>query len=330
MHRLAVAITPTRLSDVCDAPTLELINRRFEARFATADLPGSELAGLLHRADVVLTSWGTPRLTQELIARTADPTRLVIGHAAGTIKNLIDRAVLENGATAFSAAGRIAWSVGEYCLAATLALLRRLPQFDARMRSGQWKTADLRGGELRGRTIGIIGASSTARAFITLLAPFGPDIVVYDPYLTPDSAAHLGVRTADLTTVMSSSIVSVHVPNVPATERMIGAAELARMPDGGILINSSRAAAIDSAALLAEIGRGRILAALDVYDAEPPTLPPELARSSQVVLTPHVAGDTVEGHRALLGYVVDDIIDWLDHGHRGPSFVDPAVWSIAA
>lgn len=330
MHRLAVAITPTRLPDVCDETTLDLINRRFAARFAATDLSGPELADLLDGADVVLTSWGTPRLTAELIARTADPSRLVIGHAAGTIKNLIDPVILEDGATAFSAAGRIAWSVGEYCLGAALTMLRRLPQFDARLRSGDWKPADLRGGELRGRRVGIVGASSTARAFIALLAPFGPDIVVYDPYLTPDRAAQLGVRTADLPTVMSSSVVSVHVPNVPATERMIGATELARMPDGGILINSSRAAAIDSTALLAEIAHGRILAALDVYDAEPPALPAELARSPQVLLTPHIAGDTAEGHQALLGYVVGDIIDWLDHGRRGPSFVDPAVWSIAA
>ncbi|MBO0812479.1 MAG: hypothetical protein J2P23_10595 [Microlunatus sp.] len=196
--------------------------------------------------------------------------------------------------------------------------------------AGAWKAADLRGGELRGRTVGIVGAASTARAFIALLAPFGTDIVVYDPYLTRQRAAELGVRTGDLQTVLSAPIVSVHVPNLPQTEGMIGAADLARIPDGGILINSSRAAAIDTSALYAELGSGRILAALDVYDLEPPTLPADLIRAPNVLLTPHVAGDTVEGHQALLGYVLTDIIEFLDHGRRGPSFVDPAGWSITA
>jgi phosphoglycerate dehydrogenase-like enzyme len=330
MQRLAVAITPSRLADVCDPSTRELIGTRFDARFAADDLSAPALADLLDGADVVLTSWGTPRLTADLLARTADPARLVVGHAAGTVKNLLDRGALDQGVTVFSAAGRIAWSVGEYCLGAALTLLRRLPQFDQRLRSGEWKPTELRGGELRGRTVGIVGLSSTARAFLTLLAPFGAEVVVYDPYLDPQRAGELGVRSVDLNAVMTADVVSVHVPNVPATEGMIGADQLARIPVGGILINSSRAPAIDTAALVSQIAAGRILAAVDVYDTEPPTLPPELAQAPNVLLTPHIAGDTEQGHLALLGYVLNDIIRWLDDGVRGPCYVDPAVWSIAA
>jgi phosphoglycerate dehydrogenase-like enzyme len=277
---------------------------------------------------VVLTSWGTPRLTADLLAGCRRP--LVVAHAAGSVKNLLDPALLSDGVTVFSAAARIAWSVGEYCLGAILALLRRLPQQDAAVRAGEWKAPRLRGSELRGRRVGIIGASSTARALIALLAPFHPQITVYDPYLPAERAAGLGVALGSLEDVVASDIVSLHVPNLPETEGMLSRELLARIPDGGIVVNSSRAPAVDHAALVDEVAGGRLLAALDVFTPEPPVLAPALAASDRVLLTPHIAGDTIQGHLALAGFVISDVLSYLDSGVKGVSYVDPARWAIAA
>ncbi|WP_433002213.1 hydroxyacid dehydrogenase [Kribbella sp. CA-294648] len=328
MPKLAVVMTPERADDVCGPETRELLAQRFDVRWAGSDLSPDAVASLIGGSDVVLTSWGTPHLGKELWADGNGPK--VVAHAAGSVKKLVDPAILDQGVAVFSAGTRIAWSVGEYCLASMLTLARRLPQFDQALRAGGWKQPHLRGGELAGQKVGILGASSTARALITLLKPFGCDIVVYDPYLTPERAGQLGVRTAGLEETLQCRFVSIHVPDVPETRGLVTRKLIEQLPDQAILVNSSRGPAIDQPALLEHCLDGRLFAALDVFDPEPPKFGPDVLAAPNLLLTPHIAGDTVEGHLALAGYVIADVLRWLDDGVRGPSFVDPAVWAMAA
>lgn len=321
-------MTPARAADVCDDATRALLEERFEVRWAGDAVDPAELVRLADGAEIMITSWGTPPLPPELFTGAADLR--IVAHAAGTVKRLIPYELLGERLTVFSAATRIAWSVGEYCLAACLTLHRRLPAYDARTRAGGWKPDDFRGRELRGRTVGLIGGSSTARAFRSLLAPFGVRVLLYDPFLDAERGRALDVTLADLPEVMTADIVSVHVPDLPATRGMITGDLLSRIPDGGVLINSARAGAIDRDALEREALSGRLQVALDVYDPEPARLSPELAAAPNVLLTPHIAGDSLEGHLALTRYVLDDVIAFLDQGSRGPSWVDPARWEVLA
>lgn len=328
MSKLAVVMTPERAADVCSAETRELLEQRFDVTWAGDDLAPDVVAGLVAGSDVLLTSWGTPHLDKAIWADGNGPK--VVAHAAGTVKKLIDPVILDQGVAVFSAGPRIAWSVGEYCLASMLTLARRLPRFDQALRAGGWKQPHLRGGELAGQSVGILGASSTARALITLLKPFGCDLAVYDPYLGDERAAQLGVRTASLEEALQCRFISIHVPDVPETRGLVTRELIEQLPDHAIVVNSSRGPAIDQQALLEHCLDGRLFAALDVYDSEPPKLGPDVLAASNLLLTPHIAGDTVEGHLALAGHVIADVLKWLDDGVRGPSFVDPAVWSIAA
>ena len=328
MSKLAVLMTPERAADVCSPPTRRLLDERFDVTWAGRDLSPEIVAGLAAGSDAVLTSWGTPHLDKAIWADGDGPR--VVAHAAGSVKKLVDPVIFDQGVAVFSAGTRIAWSVGEYCLAAMLTLARRLPQFDQALRQGGWKQPHLRGGELTGQSVGILGASSTARALITLLKPFGCDLVVYDPYLTDERAAQLGVRTASLEQALSCRFVSIHVPDVPETKGLVTRKLIEQLPDHAIVINSSRGPAVDQQALLDHVLDGRLFAALDVYDPEPPKFDDRTLAAQNLLLTPHVAGDTVEGHLALAGYVMEDAISWLDNRGRGPSFVDPAAWSIAA
>lgn len=327
MPTLGVAMSPTRFDEVISPDTRRWIAERFDATWSDDTFP-TGLSDLIGPADVVLTSWGTPTLDTGLLL--SGGRAKIVAHAAGSVKRLVDLQAIQGGVTVFSAAGRIAWSVGEYCLGTMLTLLRRLPTFDAGLRGGDWKQPGGAGSELRGRRVGLVGASSTARALITLLQPFGCEITVYDPYLTAEGAAALGVRTAPLLEVMTCEIVSLHVPNVPSTKNMIGPEQLAALPPRAILVNSARAAALDYPAVVAAARAGRLRAALDVFPDEPLSPPADWVNCPNLLLTPHVAGDTLEGRQALARYVLTDVLDWLDHGNRGPSFVDPAVWSIAA
>ncbi|TWD84220.1 phosphoglycerate dehydrogenase-like enzyme [Kribbella amoyensis] len=327
MTKLAVVMTPERADDVISAETRTLLAERFEVSWA-ADVDPSTVATLAEGSDVLLTSWGTPHLDASIWASGTGPK--VVAHAAGSVKRLVDPVIFEQDVAVFSAGGRIAWSVGEYCLAAMLTLARKLPRFDAAIRDGGWKQTAFRGGELAGQQVGLLGASSTARALITLLKPFGCDVVVYDPYLTQQRAAALGVRSASLEETMACPFVSLHVPDVPETKGLVTRKLIEQLPDNAVVVNSSRGPAIDQQALLDHALDGRIYAALDVYDPEPPAFDATTLAAPNLLLTPHVAGDTKEGHLALTGYVVADVLAYLGNGTKGPSYVDPSSWSIAA
>ena len=157
--------------------------------------------------------------------------------------------------------------------------------------------------------MGVVAASLTGRAFIRLLQPFGCDVVVYDPYLSAERAAALGVtRVEDLGELMSTcDVVSNHAPTTPETNGMISAEQLARLRDGALFVNTARAAAIDYEALTQQLASGRIRAALDVFPREPLAAGSPLRALPNVLLSPHVAGATVQSRRRLGSAMIDEI-----------------------
>lgn len=312
MSMKALVLPPqSRLNEVCSAECRRLLEEHFEPVWNETgrDYTQEEFAALLPSAEVILTSWGSPVLTEELLQQA--PKLRMIGHAAGTVKGRLPETTFDRGVKVFSAAPRIAHSVGEYCLSVLLASLRMLPRFEKELRKGNWK-GGFKGFELAGQTVGIISASSTARAFISLLAPFGVNILVYDPYLSEEAADRLGVRRASLEEVMSSPIISVHAPKLPATYRMLNRELLQRIPEGAFFINSSRADVLDEEAFLEELRTGRFFAALDVYPKEPLPMDSPYLELDNVLLTPHIAGASVQGHLALMEAVVRDMIGSLN------------------
>ena len=103
-----------------------------------------------------------------------------------------------------------------------------------------------------------------------------------------------------------------------------------QLPDGAVVVNSSRGPAIDQQALLDHVLDGRLYAASTSTTPSRRRSTRTILEAPNLLLSPHIAGDTAEGHLALAGYVLADVLKWLEDGTRGPSFVDPAAWSIAA
>lgn len=326
----ALVLSPkSRLDEVCSEACRNRLNDYFDTEWNETgrDYTQEELAGLVADAEVIITSWGSPGLTDEILEKAVKLR--AIGHAAGTVKHLVPKRIFERGVKVFSAAPRIAQSVGEYCLAALLSSLRYLPTFDAAMREGKWKLPGLKGRELAGSTVGIVSASSTARAFIRLLAPFQVKVLVYDPYLSEEAAERLHVTRASLEEVMSCPIISVHAPKLPATERMLTRELLKRIPDGAVFINSSRGSVLDEQAFLEELQSGRFFAALDVFEKEPLAADSPIRSLPNVLLTPHIAGASVQGHLALMEEVVEDIIRSLEE-EKTTYEVSERMWELMA
>ncbi|MGW0585812.1 hydroxyacid dehydrogenase, partial [Streptomyces sp. NPDC002920] len=159
-----------------------------------------------------------------------------------------------------------------------------------------------------GRRVGIVGASRVGRRVLELLRPFDLSVSLYDPYVDAAEAAVLGAAPLPLDELLrTSDIVSVHAPDTPETHHMLSRERLALLPDGGVLINTSRGALIDHTALTEELVSGRISAVLDVTDPEPLPADSPLHRLPNVFLTPHIAGSLGNELARLGGTVVAEL-----------------------
>src|SRR5207249_1611758 len=134
---------------------------------------------------------------------------------------------------------------------------------------------------------------------------------VYDPYLSADEAAELGVEKATLEQVCGCDVVSVHAPSIPATRHMLNARTLALLPDHAVLINTARGSLLDEAALVAEVRRRPLYVYLDVTDPEPPLADAPLRREPNILLTPHIAGAMNQARRDMGRLAVDEVLRFL-------------------
>jgi phosphoglycerate dehydrogenase-like enzyme len=160
-------------------------------------------------------------------------------------------------------------------------------------------------------TVGVLAASQVGRRTIRNLRPFGPKVLLYDPFVTGDAARELGVeRVCDvLDLCRRSDAVTLHTPAVPATKGIIGREALRAMRDDCVIVNTSRGTCIDEAALVEELSKGRLFAFLDVTSPEPAAEDSPLRKLPNVVLTSHVAGgaDHKIGRQA-----VDDVAAFIE------------------
>jgi phosphoglycerate dehydrogenase-like enzyme len=269
---------------------------------------GDELLELIPGAEVIITSWGSPNITDEHLAEAADLK--IVGHAAGTVKTRLAPAGHARGIVLLSAADVIAESVAEYTLWAMLSGQRNLFQYERIMKQERaWKTPDQQYGHcLYAKKVGIVSASMVGRRVIGLLKPFHCDVMVYDPYLSDEAARELGVRTVSLEELFSTGdIISVHAPTTPETEGMISAAHFQSIRDGALFVNTARTWVMDQNALVAELQTGRFSAYIDVFDQEPLPAEHPIRDLGNVFLSPHVSGHTTETRQRLVEEIVNDV-----------------------
>lgn len=272
------------------------------------DYTPEEVGELLPGAKAVITSWGSPAFTPELLAVAGDLR--IVGHAAGSVKHLMPKEGYDRGIVVLSAAAVIADAVAEYTLWAMLSMQRDLYRYEALMKQARtWqRMAQGYAHELYDKRVGIVAAGLIGRRVIDLLRPFHCDVVVYDPYLSEAESLSLGVQRVSLEELFATSdIVSVHAPSTPETEGMIGAPHFQAMQDGALFINTARTWVLDQDAMLAELQTGRIRAVIDVYDEEPLPADSPLRDLDNAFLTPHVSGHTTESRRRLVDAVADDM-----------------------
>lgn len=274
------------------------------------DITEEQAIELLQDADGVITSWGSPMLTEKTFS--VCPRLKIIGHAAGSALEYAKNAI-PSGVKVVNAASAIASSVAEYCLCMTLASLRTIKMHDLEVKEEKDYSPSRReltfakNYGLFNKKVGLVGFGYVAREFVKLLAPFQVDISVYDPYISDFVLEQYGVRrVASLVDLFrESKVISVHLPS--KAKLLIGAEEFAAMPDGAVFINSSNGLIFDPVALIAEVKTGRIFAATDNIDSiinlSETNSVPEMVEYPNLILTPHVAGPTID-QRYRLGMTI--------------------------
>jgi D-3-phosphoglycerate dehydrogenase len=193
-----------------------------------------------------------------------------------------------------------------------LAVARRLAYQTQQLKEGRWPNRDLV--FLRGKTLGVIGTGSIGAAVIRLASAIGLRVQAWTFNPSAERALELGVSFVSFQELLhSSDVISVHVKLTERSRCLIGAREIGWLKPGALLINTARAAVVDTLALVAALQSGHLGGAgVDVFDEEP--LPPghPLLTCEHVVLTPHNADQTPEGMDILNGGAVDNVIAFLE------------------
>ncbi len=272
----------------------------------------------LREADALVTTWDSPRFGEELLSLA--PRLRVVAHCGGEVKarfarSLFDRLVIAN------APGPMAHLVAELAVTFLLMAARRVEAYREALRRPSnrvYERLHLEGAgpeTLRGRPVGLLGFGRIGQETARLLRPFGPRLLVHDPYVSAATVRARGGTPATLARLLRESEHLVLAAGLTdATRGLIDRAALRRLPDGATVVNVARGGIADLAALTREVRSGRLRCALDVTDPlEPLPVRHPLRRMRGAILTPHVGAAGVEVRRAM----ADVVLGTLERFFRG-------------
>jgi D-3-phosphoglycerate dehydrogenase len=255
--------------------------------------------------------------------------KVIAKHGAG-YDNIDVAAATAYGIVVANVPGGNAEAVAEGTVTLMLATLRRVPEMHRLVTEGGYAARfALQFGQLSGRVLGLVGIGNIGAHVARICADgFRMRVLAYDPSLSAAAIAERGAeKVDDLAALLAAAdVVSLHVPLIAATRHLIGRRELAAMKPTAVLVNAARGGIIDETALAEALRQGRLAGAgLDVLEVEPPLPDSSLLAAPNVVLSPHIAGSTVEAARYLALAAAEIVIAVLS-GRRPEGLLNPQVW----
>lgn len=302
------------ITEFMDEAAVARLKARFDTLYdpALVDRPDDLRAAVVSARALIVRN-----RTQVRGALLAAATSLTcVGRLGVGLDNIDVEACRARGIAVCPATGANDLSVAEYVMAAAMTLLRGAFFASADVAGGAWPRQRLIGRELAGRTMGLIGLGAIAREVAWRAQAFGMTVLAYDPMLPADHPAWQKVRSVPLDALLATSdVVSLHVPLTDATRNMIDAARIAAMKPDAVLINAARGGVVDEAALATALREKRLGgAALDVFAEEPLSAAggERFRGIGNLILTPHVAGVTVESNVRVSELIADTVIAHLE------------------
>jgi D-3-phosphoglycerate dehydrogenase len=220
-------------------------------------------------------------------------------------------------------------AVAEHALAMMMTLSKRIVEADRQARTGQAiDRGNYIGRELSGRTVGVLGIGNVGGRLAAMCrAAFGMRVLAYDPLLTAEQVKARGAEKVELDALLAEAdYVSVHCPLTKQSRKMMGAAQFARMKQEAYFITTARGFIHDEEALAEALRTRKIAGAgLDVWEDEPPPHNHPLMAFDNVIVSPHVAGSTIEARENMGRIAAEQVLEILD-GKKPPRLINPEVW----
>jgi (S)-sulfolactate dehydrogenase len=298
------------ISEFMDAPAVQKLAARFEVDYRPKLVDDSAaLEEALRFAD----AWIVRNRTQVrgLLLEAAAGLR-VVGRLGVGLDNIDLAACAKRGIAVIPATGANAESVAEYVITAALGGLRGAYYSSRAVEAGTWPRLMLsQGREAAGKVLGVIGLGNIGRLTARKATALGMRAIAYDSKLAPEDEAWRDVEGPPRTLeqlLAESDVVSLHVPLTPETRGLLDGARLARMKRDAVLINTARGGLVDEAALAAMLREGRLGgAALDVFENEPLPAGSPLVGAPRLLLTPHIAGVTIESNERVSEFIAERV-----------------------
>jgi D-3-phosphoglycerate dehydrogenase len=272
------------------------------------------LRAAIQDADGVIVRSGT-RITAEHLAAPGK-LRAIVRAGVG-VDNIDVGAATRAGIVVMNTPGGNTVSTAEHTVSLLMALARHIPSADSSTRQGKWERSKFVGTQLAGKTLGIIGLGRVGREVARRAAGLDMKVVGYDPFMSPDKAAQLGIEsvTAIEQLLPRCDFLTVHTPLNEQTRNLIGAREISLMKRGARIVNCARGGIINEQALAEALRSGQLGgAALDVFEPEPPPPDHPLLIAPNVVVTPHLGASTTEAQESVACEAAQLLIDFLNRG----------------
>lgn len=274
------------------------------------EISASELFQTIDNFEAIIVRSRT-RLSREIIEKAR--TLKVIGRAGVGVDNIDIAAAKERGIKVVNTPDALTNAVAEFTLGLMLSLARLIPKADSLLKSGKWAKSSIHGTELKGKVYGTIGIGRIGARVAELSYAFGMKIMANDVIPIPEVLIKkLDIEVSTQEKIFSDAdYVDLHVPLTEETRHLVNYEKLSRMKKGSFLINTARGKIVNETDLLRALKEDKIAgAALDVFEIEPPTLE-ELLRESKLIITPHIAGQTVESQDEAGRLVVKQVLSTL-------------------
>lgn len=279
-----------------------------------------ELAASPDAADILAVAAGADGLmvtfaTIDRATIEAMPNCKVIGRYGIGVDNIDIEAATEAGIQVCFVPDYCLDEVSDHAMALLLSLARKVPFGNRLVQGGQWNAADVAPiRRLRGRTFGLVGLGKIPQALIPKARAFGLSVIAFDPYMSAEMAAGLGVELVSFEDLLAGAdYISIHAPLTDETRNLFSTDAFRRMKPEALLINTARGPLVDEAALAAALDAGEIAgAALDVVSTEPPAADMPLLGRDNVILTPHTAFYSVDALNDLQTKAARDVLAVLN------------------
>ncbi|MGC9398181.1 MAG: D-2-hydroxyacid dehydrogenase [Anaerolineae bacterium] len=298
-------MTRLLVCDPIDASAVEAIRELGIEVDVRDDITAEALAEIIGNYDAMIVRSRTK--VREPLIDQATHLKLIVRAGVG-LDNIDVAYAKSKGITVANTPAASTNAVAELTLGLMLSLARHIPRADATMKAGEWAKKALKGTELRGKTLGVIGYGRIGQAVGEKAKALGMEVLAHDPYVEHEDIVEFDVLLA------AADYVTLHLPHMESTHHLLDAEAFAKMKPGARLIHAARGGIVDETALYEALVEGHVAgAALDVYSEEPPRseLLRKLVALPQVVATPHIGAGTTEAKARIGDEIVKKVKEHL-------------------